>query len=84
MTTFWRSDLTPLSDFQLLAAVAHRDAAALVSPLLHGEAAARRRESACRQCIDGDQGEQHVVAAETPGSDVGAGSLVPCCCKYER
>ena len=53
--------LETLPDLQLLAAVAHRDAAALVSPLLHGEAVASRRERACRQCMDGDQGEQHAV-----------------------
>ena len=53
--------LETLPDLELLAAVAHRDAAALDSPLLHGEAVASRRERACCQGIDGDQGEQHVV-----------------------
>ena len=78
VTTFWRSDLTPvhkstsepgeaprylicalletLPDLELLAAVAHRRCRrdALYSPLLHGEAVARRRERACRESIDGD------------------------------
>ena len=63
---FLEVGLDALSYFQLLAAVAHRDAAALNSPLLHGEAVPRRAR--CRQCIDGDRGEQPVWSA-----------LVPCC-----
>ena len=58
--------LETLPDLELLAAVAHRRRRrrdALLPPL-HGETVARRRERACRQCMDGDQGEQHVVAVD--------------------
>ena len=53
--------LETLPDLQLLAAIAHRRRrrGAALSRLLHGEAVSPRRESACRQCIDEQQWEQH-------------------------